>query len=220
MSAAQALRRLARGERPGDALLHTARLEALGSEHYGEEAILVSFRAAPLALTESATLLETPGFCALVDGQAALFAELADDNIVRLWRLSDGTPTAAERAVAVAFDPDLSQSRGTVLFSPGDHPALASDAAERVLQAARNAAEQRDAALPALRTRVFVVRAFGSATQGAALFAVYRLSGAEMLSSGFAMALAWWTPDIEGLVRDSAGEADAATRAWSPRTRT
>ncbi len=217
MSAAEALRLLARGEHPGEVLLHTARLEALGSEHYGEEAILAQFRAAPLILSESAILLEAPGFCALVDGPAALFAELAGTNIARLWRLGAGTPVPAERAVAVAFDPDLSQARGAVLFSPGDHPALAHDAAERVLQAARHAAQQIDLAQPALRTRVFVIRAFGSAAHGAALFAVYRLSGAERLNSGFAMALAWWTPEADGFVRDRAGEAAAALRAWTPR---
>ena len=217
MSAAAALRQLARGEHPKDALLHTARLEALGREHYGEEAILAGFRAAPLSFSDSATLIESADYCVLVGGEAAIFAELAGGHIARLWRLGGGEPGAAERAISVAFDPDLSQTRGAVLFAPADHPALAGDAGERVLQAARNAAEQADPALPALRTRVFVVRAYGSAAQGAALFAVYRLSGAERLTSGFAMALAWWTPDGDGLVRDVAGEAAVAARAWTPR---
>ena len=45
-------------------------------------------------LEASATVLEAPGYCALVEGQFALFAELAGDNIVRLWRLGGGSPGA------------------------------------------------------------------------------------------------------------------------------
>lgn len=212
MSAGVALRQLARGEHPGEALLHTARLEALGAEYYGEEAILASFRADPLDLGAGAVLLEAPGFCVVIDGQTALFAELTGDNIARLWRLGSGAPGAAEAAVAVAFDPDLSQSHGAVMFAPCDHPALAGDAAERVVAAAT--ALTCD---PALRTRVFVIRASGDSKQGAALYAVYRLEGSGPLKSGFAMALSWWTPAGDGTIRDRAGEAAVAVRVWTPR---
>jgi len=216
MSAMKTLRRVARGERPAHGLLHTARLSALGTEFYGEEAIVACFRGAPMALPDAAVSIEAPGHVLLADGAQAIFADLAEGGIARLWRLGEGAPTVPERAVAVAFDPDLSQARGDVLMAASDHPALAADAVDRVVAAGQAlVADARPG--PTLRVRAFVVRAFGTAGEGAALFAVYRIAGPGPHTAGFSSAVAWWTPAGSGCVRDHAGEAAIAMRAWTPR---
>ena len=214
MSAVETLRMLARGERPANGLLHTARLEALGIEAYGEEAIVESFRRAPFDLSDSAAVIAAPGHVAMFDGDTALVADLYGDNIARIWHLYDGDPVEGEPGISVVFDPDLAQARGDVFMAASDHPALAADAAANVLLAGRAIARDE---LHAYRTRAFAIRAFGTAAHGAALFAVHRLTGAAERTAGFAMAAARWTPDGLQIVCDEAGEASVAERLWTPR---
>lgn len=57
MSALTALRMIAAGERPHGELLPPCRLEAFGVEGYGEEAIVQSFRSAPLEISASAEVI-------------------------------------------------------------------------------------------------------------------------------------------------------------------
>ena len=54
MTPIDALQALARGERPRDALLPPCRLEGLGTQVYGEEAIVSHFRQNPFAGLEAA----------------------------------------------------------------------------------------------------------------------------------------------------------------------
>jgi hypothetical protein len=113
----------------------------------------------------------------------------------------------------------LTQARGDVLFAATDHPELATDAVEYVQHAGSRLLqtdnEERDRR--AFRARAFVIRAFGDTTGGAALFAVYRLSGNPASQNGFAMAAVRWTTNDVHIVRDLAGEVAAMRRPWTPR---
>ncbi len=219
MSAVDTLRMLAAGGRPESGLLHTLRLEAFGIEMYGEEAVLDSFRGDALDLDDTATVVEASGHVAIFDHDMALVADLYGTNIARLWRLGGGGHRDAEREISVVFDPDLAQARGEVFFAASDHPQLSVDAADQVRLAGRTIAraDDPDDDHSTYRTRAFVIRAFGNAVEGVALFAVYRLTGDPVRESGFAMAAARWTPAGLHIVRDRAGEAAASLRPWTPR---
>ena len=214
MSAVETLRMLAAGERPITGLLHTARLEAFGVEVYGEEAIVESFRRAPFVLSDTATTVCAPGHIAIFDGDTALVADLAGESVARLWRLGNGDPVEAERGVSVIFDPDLMQARGDVFVAATDHPELAAEALECVVLAGRAIARDDPGAY---RTRAFAVRAFGSADDGVALFAVHRLVGETVRAAGFAMAAVRWTPQGLLVVCDQSGEEAVVERPWTPR---
>jgi hypothetical protein len=214
MSAVETLRMLAMGERPAAGLLHTVRLESFGVEAYGEEAVVESFRGSPFELSDTAITIKTPGYVAVFDGSTALIADLYGDNIARIWRLGDGDARDGEAGVSVVFDPDLAQARGDLFLAASDHPALEANAVDRAVAAGR--AINRENA-ESYRTRAFAIRAFGTADEGVALFAVYRLAGEPARTSGFVMAAAHWTADNLQIVRDLAGEQSVAKRLWTPR---
>jgi hypothetical protein len=207
MSAADALRQLALGVRPKSSLLHTARLEARGVECYGEEAIVARCRHSPIAFTERAIVTESASHIAILEGNSGLFADLSAGYIARIWLLGEGEPEIGEVGVSVPSDPDLTQSRGDVFFVASDHPGLAADAAERVLFAGRALVDDHP---QSSRTRAFAIRAFGTASRGAALFAVSR-------APGFSMAVSNWDHDAVTTVRDHAGEQAIQLTPWTPR---
>jgi len=210
----EALHALARGEGPGDGLLHTCRFEGLGSETYGVEAIVARCRISNRPITPDATTLVDRAHIAVFDANRAWFADVHDGNISRLWLLSDAVSefVAPEPGISVPFDPDLKQTPGDVLLAVSDHPALATDALALVLALGRDVV----ATSPARRTRAFTVRAFGTAEAGAALFAVQRLNDDPEHAPGFAMAAARWGPTENQIVHDSAGIAAAAAAPWTP----
>ncbi len=212
MSALDTLTQLRSGTRPTSGLLHHCRLHAFGSEVYGEEAIVERFRALPYVPADPVTVA-VPGHFAMFAGAGAIIADLSGDNIARMWRVGPGPAILPEPGVSVVFDPDLAQARGNVFFAASDHPALAVDAADRALEAGRAITRDDN---KSYRTRAFAVRAFGTAIEGVALFAVYRLTGAPVRTSGFAMAAVRWTPDDLQIVRDLAGEQVIAERRWTP----
>ncbi len=212
MRAIETLRTLASGKRPALGLLHTARLDAFGIESYGEEAIVECFSRAPLILSDTITVVATSSQMAIFDGGTALIADLYGDIIARIWRLGDGAPSDGEAGVSVVFDPDLAQARGDVFLSSSDHPALAADAVARAAEMGR--AIIRD---DSYRARAFAIRAFGTAAEGVALFAIYRLMGKPARTSGFAMAAVHWAADNVQFVRDFAGETAISARPWTPR---
>ncbi|WP_195908663.1 hypothetical protein [Novosphingobium sp. Gsoil 351] len=167
---------LADGRRPEqDGLLGNARCEWQGVEFLGEEAILAQFARQRFDCQGIAFHVETASGAAWIGTDAALFADLYDGRIGRLWRLGAGHPGKLERAVSVAFDPDLRQDRGEVAFRAEDHPELVTESAA-ALRSAASAALQTLARDGALRVRGFVTRAFGNGTAAAALVAVYVLS--------------------------------------------
>ena len=208
MNAADVMRALARGERPGDRLLGACRLEWAGAEAFGEEAILELFAAAPLDLA-GAQAVETATGCALIADDVALVADLYGGRIGRLWRIGAGEPPGVEPIVAVAFDPDLRQERGGIYLRVEDHPDLAADALPRVTAAGEALIDRRN--LVAHRARAFAVRVFSAGERTAALFAVHHLSTGAVRQAGFAYAAALIAGDMR-LVRDQ-----RPLRDWTPR---
>lgn len=213
MSALDTLRALATGERPTSGLLHTCRFDGLGHELYGEEAIVARMGLEPFTIDDDALIFEDGAHIAVLTGERAFFADLSDGNIARLWLLGPDGFGGEEPEVSVVFDPDLSQARGDVFFAASDHPALAADAADRVLVAGREIVTAADGP----RTRAFAVRAFGNASGGAALFAVYQLRPDGDDTAGFVNMATFWGAKETHIVRDVGGEATLAARAWTPR---
>lgn len=213
MSTVDTLRTLARGARPSSGLLHNCRFEGMGSETYGVEAIVARLRQAPFALSPDAASVETPHHIAMFDGARALFADLHDGNVARLWVLGGDRADEQEPPLDVPFHPDLSQDVGDVFFAIGDHPQLAFDAAARVEAAGLAVTDQLDGP----RTRAFAVRAFGRAEEGAALFVVFRLRLSHADVAGFHLMAARWDNGGLHIVRDAAGEAALAANCWTPR---
>ena len=205
----QALATVAAG-RPHAALLGNCRMGWGQGEAYGEEAIGEAFRAAALALDQGATI-ETATCFAWIGADAALIADIYDGHIARLWRIGAGEPPAPEPAVAVAFDPDLHQDRGTVLFRAEDHPQLDPAKSQVVLDAGQALlASLTDGTMH--RARAFVVRAFTGDTGSVVLFAVHRLTGGAVRTAGFVHAAALITDSGVRLVIDP-----ASGRPWIPR---
>lgn len=192
------------------AVLGACRLESGGVDVFGSEAVIDAFRRAPLAL-DGAVLVDSAQGAALFAGGEAVFADLYGAHIGRLWRVGQAGPGTPEPAVGVAFDPDLAQARAAVLFAASDHPGLAADAAARVAAAGRTIIDD-----PAqFRARAFVVRAFGDARSGAALFAVHALAAQFVRTASLTMAAACWDGDAVRIVRDAASRpvADDGTAA-------
>ncbi|MES2898235.1 MAG: hypothetical protein V4723_00835 [Pseudomonadota bacterium] len=224
MSALKVLRKVAAGQRPDGELLPPCRLEAFGVESYGEEAIVQSFRSAPLAISSSAQVIAAEGHLALFDGEHALFADLYGEDIARIWRLGPGQPAVAEPAIGVPFDPDLWQARRDVAMRAEDHPALSVAGAGAVEEIGKDLARKWESGEGAgdYRVRPFVLRAFSDGERGAALFAVYRLGPLARRSAGFSLVAASF--QVAGgklaayaVIRDQAGEAAVQQAPWQPR---
>lgn len=185
---------LAQGRRPADdGLLGNCRLEWSGGEAYGEEAILESFRVAPLDLANG-VLVSGDDVFAWVGADSALVGDLYDGRIGRLWRVGSGETPIPEPAVAVAFDPDLSQQRGGLHIRREDHRALDAGSTSALVAAIGTAIEGE--ALAGLhRARAFVVRALSADGASAALCSVHRLGGGAVRDSGFSYAVVLVSPD-------------------------
>jgi hypothetical protein len=215
---------VASGERPDGEVLPACRLEAFGSEFFGEEAIVLSFRQSPLLFSKHANVVEGEGHLALFEGDTALIADVYSSAVSRLWRLGAGQPTHAETVVDVPFDPDLMQSRGDLAMRAEDHPALSPEAAPHVEEIGRSLSRDwsQDDGPASYRLRSFLIRAFDNGKKGAALFAVHRLGPGTVRTAGFFYAAAQF--QMEGakllnhrIVRDTAGEAAIGLRQWTPR---
>lgn len=194
MSIATTFVQLAQGRQPAnDGLLGNCRMEWAGAEAYGEEAVLESFRINPLA-PDDGLFVSTGAQAGWVGADSALIADVYDGHIGRLWRLGAGVAPPREPAVSVAFDPDLQQQRGGVNFHAGDHPELDASAIPFVIAAGEELVGGES--LRGLhRARAFVLRAFSSVEGTIALYAVHRLGGGDVRSSGFGFAVAAVAPD-------------------------
>lgn len=224
MSGLQALRSIARGERPSGKLLPPGRLGAFGSTFYGEEAIVHSFRQAPVDISEHATVVERDGHLAVFDGETVLIADLCGGALSRLWRLGPGEPVQAEPALGVPFDPDLRQSRGDLAMRAEDHLELSNEAIPQVEKIGRSLARagSADGGPTPFRSRSFLIRAFSQGSNNVALFAVHTLGPATVRTAGFLYAAALINMEenelaTQRVVRDSAGEAALDQLAWRPR---
>ena len=188
MTACDLLSRLAGGEflDRGD-VLQTGRLTAAGGEAYGEAAIVAAFRQAPLDLSDANWTVGEEAVAALA-AEGAVFADLADGRIARLWRIGAPPPAPTGQTIAVPFDPDLAQVRRDVAFDPADFPGLSPDAARIVTDSGRSLARAwRPPAGDG--TRAIVIRAFETATEVASLFAIIRAGDGPTPAFGYAIAV-------------------------------
>ncbi len=221
MTPIDALKMLLRGQRPKDALLPPCRLEGLGTEAYGEEAIVNHFRQVPFEGLEAVASVTSPANVALFVGDAAVFADIFDNRILRIWRLGPGLPCAAEPRIGVPFDTDLFQSRRDIALRREDHPQLDPNAFEPVQEIGYRLAHEwsADDSHPPWRSRPFLLRAFSNGNSGAALFALYQLGSGQQRSVGFSFAAARFNFGSASLanpqiVRDLAGEKAVEQAAW------
>ena len=217
MTMAQSFAALARsGTAP--ALLNNCKLEWAGCEIYGEEAIGESFRASPIAAAGDQLFLESPHQAAWFVGEAALFADLYDGRIGRLWRIGPGTPPPREPSVSVAFDPDLRQSRGGLYARAEDHPLLSS-AHLTLVQAAGQDLIAPGVSTAQFRARAFLLRAFSTGDHAAALYAVHRLSGGAVRSSSFSFAACFFRATTSGASlfasREFSNAMPITSKPWS-----
>ena len=224
MSAFQAIRSVARGGRPRGELLPPCRLEAFGTEFFGEEAVVSCFRRTPFLISDRASVIQTAGHLAVFEDDTAVFADLFDGNVARLWRLGPGSPIVREPALDVPFDTDLRQSRGDVEMRAEDHPALSSQAIPHVHEIGRRLARDWGAepGPSPYRIRAFLIRAFSQDDVGAALFSLYELGHAPVRTTGFSYAAAVFRTVGDELtscriVKDAAGRNAVAARPWTPR---
>ena len=224
MSAIEVIRSLARGERPHGGLLPPCRLEAFGSDFYGEEAIVHRFRQSPVLTSDHATVVHGQGHLAIFEDDTALFADVHGGNVSRLWRLGPGQAVKAEPALDVPFDPDLSQSRGDLAMRAEDHPALLPEAFPHVEQIGRELSRgsPEEPRPLAYRSRAFLIRAFTQDNLGAALFAMYHVGPSAVRTTGFSYAAAVFRLEENELaasrvVTDVAGRGAVDARPWRPR---
>jgi len=189
------LQAVANGLRPhDDGLIASCRFDWGGGETIGEEAILEAMSARPLLGVADALLIQSPTGAALIGTDDALFADIYDGRIGRLWRVGVASGLGAEPAVDVAFDPDLNQSRGDIMFNAGDHPGLNSAQAATVVKAAHDLLA-RAHSVPLFRARVFVIRVVAAGPDMAILAAVHRMSGGAVRTGGFGFGVAAICPD-------------------------
>jgi len=226
MSPAAFVMQLARGEGYADGpLLPACRLDAGSGESYGVEAIIASFRRAPLAFAAQDDRIETSRHLALFhfsreDQGSALFADLHDGRIARLWRLSPRVPAEVERHISVPFSCDLTREQPSgVHFSPSEHPDLDAGAANHIMNTARMYARSN---APGERTRCFVLRAFSCSDRAAALIACFRSRDEGVRTAGFSYAGAALRFSGDRLLQsrvisDSCGEGCNADSSWTPR---
>lgn len=209
MSALEALKAVANGESQSwGTSSSTIRLEWKGGEAYGEEAVLESFRRAPLDLA-AGSAISTSGALLWTDGQTALVADLYDERLDRMWRIGPGQAPALEPGVSVPFDIDLMQDRGDVFWRYDDHLWLAPEHAAAIETLAQGivapCAEDH-------RVRVFVLRAFSSEDRFGMLASVFRLSSESTRTASFRVVAALVSPERELLVAD-----DYPAAEWVPR---
>ena len=217
MSALANLISIAAGERPRGGLTQTCRLQAYGAEVYGEEQIVMAFRAVPFASKPSRQIVQTPDHLAIIETDRALVADISGEVITRIWRLDEGAPLEREASVSLPFDPDLNQARGDLNWCASDHPHADAAVLELLAKAgAEMARSPGDTANGTHRTRTFLIRAFSEGQAGVGLFAVHRMSGDRVRVPGWSYALIHVAPDAAepALVRDASGDLAAEQTPW------
>jgi hypothetical protein len=118
------------------ALLHNCRLEGAGTSAYGRDEILSFFRNAHSS-PDWVQLVEGIRCAALftsdASGPTAVFADLYEGRINRLWYLaSTALALASAQRIDVPFDPAVGETEPRVAFDPADHPDLQAAHVDRV----------------------------------------------------------------------------------------
>jgi len=167
-------------------LLHNSRFEGAGARAFGREAILEILRAEARS-AEFVQVLEGSYNAALfasdARGSVALFADLFEGHITRLWYLAPNTlPKEPAEQLDVPFDANFGQLIRGLEFDAHDHPQLASSHGARVNALTLSLLEAGGAYRIALksaarltRLRPFVLRAFSVGDAAAVLLMVIAL---------------------------------------------
>ena len=216
-----AMREIAAGRAPADyGLLQNCRLEGFGIQAFGREPILDLFRRAPMDLSQAWTVLESPRALLVVDDDRAIFADLHDARVSRLWVLGTEGLATPEPAVCVARDLDLSQTEAALMFDAFDHPDLDAAGGARLARLAQPSG-LTGFGLPEFSRRTFVVRAFSTADRVAALvICAGALDAVERKPFTVNLALLATTDtgrESMRVVVDRAGLLGCRQRPWTPR---
>ena len=218
MSVAERLSAFTRGD--ADTLrtvLQNCRTAAFGTAAFGREDSAALFRAMPLDLDVSGAVV-TPELVALFgsDGRgrdAALFADVHGEEVMRLWALGSARHGADPvDETAVPFDADLDQRGGRFRFEADDHPALAPDGADalRALGQGWMDEQPRELVGPLERVRPVLLRA---GTAGGRTAGLLMLQGLAATGGVARFAAGVLTATDTRIVVDAAGrEAELARR--------
>lgn len=195
--------------------LQDCRFEGLGTRAFGRAAIarLIADHPLPVAPVTAHAAGHACAFGESDGAPFALFADLSDGHIARLWRL--GTASASARAPAlllvdVPHDPDRSQHAPGVGFRAADHPALAAAHQDAVAALADRIAD----------TRALVLRAFSDGDRAAALLAVTQHAPGAAPRGVMRAVLLTFAGGVvvaHHVVDDGAGRAASDARPWLPR---
>jgi len=229
--AIRTLRTLIEGRLPPDSgLLESARLSGLGAEVFGQEAIVAEFARVGRLLGDDAEYLQSEGSLLALDGTRAIVADLYSQRLARLWWV--GMPAiaaTAPRPIAVPFDPDLAQVRGSVLFGPADHPDLTLLHAQHVPAVVGAAlpslgVQSSDDGFvplpytPAFRRRAYVRRAFSAGERAAVFCTVVEWADASSRSvTNRGLALSFRVSDSRPVRVAVASDVRPTETPWLPR---
>lgn len=186
-----AVDRLAAGAIDLEPLWGACRMESADCEAFGVEAIADMLRCAPFP--EQAAKFSHGALECWIAAEQSLLIERNGPVAVRIWRIGGQVTGQGEKSVLVPFDTDLAQARRDVFADIAD-PGLRDCA----LAHGRSIL----AGLDAFRSRAFVVRAGGDASEGVALYQLYTLSSGRTHRPMQARALARWQGNDASLITD------------------
>lgn len=167
------------------------RMESTDCEAFGVDAIADSLRRSPFP--EQAARFSHGALEGRIIADQGLLIERMGAVAVRIWRIGGVPAGQGEKGVLVPFDPDLTQAQCDVFDDIAD-PGLR--------DCALGHGRSILAGLDAFRSRAFVMRAAGDASDGVALFHVHMLSAGRTHRPMQARALARWIGTEVTLVVD------------------
>lgn len=220
MTAAGQIAALAAGDPAASRIvLQNCRTAAFGTVAYGREETTALFRAAPLVL-DAARAVAGGGLIALAghdrEGRdAALFADVHDAFVLRLWVLSaTRLPSLPVEETAVAADLVRDQRGARFDFAHEDFAALDDRAAERLRVMGQEWIDAQPATLfgPLERAVPVLLRAASAGGRTAALLMVQGFVGTEGIAC---CAVGVRLDDGEHVVVDAAGRAAGVERGRS-----
>ena len=166
--------------------LHTCRLQAFGSEVFGQRTALETLQQLPGDKLDVLQIVSNEAnvaiFVATRDNDiVAYFCDRYAGGIGRIWRVGAdrGVTLQPQAQISVPFDSALTQLGTSLEFAASDHPGLDPQAALCLTQIVTEQLAG-DAGLAAgaspVRTTAFVVRAWSHQGVGAALLALHDLT--------------------------------------------
>jgi hypothetical protein len=214
------------------AVLHNCRFEGAGASACGREAILELFRTEAVALDDihfARSLRFGALFATTARGPVALFADLYNDQIGRLWYLGPHPlPLRRTDRIDVPHDPRLADAAPAVAFEAVDHPELKQSHAARITAFAIALLETRTIAAsvtlsPPLRElatpRLFVLRAFSDGASTVLLLNAAALRSDDrpgLIQFHLAARLPSAVAAEAAVVIDEGQYAVELSRAWRP----